>query len=450
VARGAVVGVLAASTLLGGARSSQAGLIDDLKRRAGLSWDASTDKREDARKARARASAVDTEAARAKARLSGVQKTLLSANTTYFNFWRQMKRTESQIVRERHRQHIVTERYNRRRILFGRRLAAMQRTGSMGYLQIFFGSSTLSDLTRRLYLFRAIVERDAQLQAELKADKLELARLNNSLEGQWNERARLRRAANAERLRVLSAAKDQQRELQRLVNSRNAMLAYAAGRENEIKQLDAEVASFNARARATAIAQAQEEERQEREDERRFQEAERAERETRSLRRRYRYASASSDDEQPRSTHRSSESASTRRRWSERSSGRSERAWNTRRSYGRRLAERLDDDEDEAPVRFYRSTRYERSYSRRNGRRYRSRRTRVRRTYARVRMAERVDRVRYVPSAGGALKPMSISEIVFKEAVVPVTSGGGASSGSSSGGSSTPPPPADDFPASEP
>jgi hypothetical protein len=94
-------------------------------------WGRKSSNSEKAQQARAKAQAANARARSARARLLGIQKTLLSANSTYFNYWHQMKRTEAKIVRERHRHHLVTERYNRRRILFGRRLAAMQRSGRL-------------------------------------------------------------------------------------------------------------------------------------------------------------------------------------------------------------------------------------------------------------------------------------------------------------------------------
>ncbi len=383
----------------------QAQVLSELRSSLSSIWGQKQSNSQKAQQARAKAKAANARAHTARARLLGVQKTLLQANSTYFNYWHQMRRTEARIVRERHRQHLVTERYNRRRILFGRRLAAMQRSGRLGYLQIFFGSQTLSDLTRRFYLYKALVARDAQLQGELKSDKAELEQLNNSLMAQWHERNKLQRVANRERRRVLNAEREQRRALQALLNSRNEMLAYASEQAQSSKELDNMIARINAR-RAAALASYQREAAEQRERE------EAAERQSYRLRRSY-------DNE-------------SETRYSRRS---------TRSSY---RYSRADDDDNQRSS--YRRTsgrtRYRSGY--RSTRRYR--RPAVR--YERQMVARRVNRTHYVRSVGGALKPMSISEIVFKSEDVAVPQSSGSLQNDTpvrnEGGGG------DDFPASDP
>jgi peptidoglycan hydrolase CwlO-like protein len=425
--------VVGASALAAGANlgaPARAGVWDDLRERVGALMGSKSTKREQALQARQKAQALDAKAAAARSQLVSAQRSLLEANQSYSRVWSQVKRTEANIIRERHRRFLITERYNRRRILFGRRLAAMQRSGSLDYMQIFLGSRTLSDLTRRAYLFRALMERDADLQSQLRADKSEIDKLTNDLASQWSRRNALRQDAYRERQRIAKATKSQQSELSRLVSSRNALQAFAAQRVGEMKELNQAVYDYNARAQAQAIAQAREEEAEQREAARREAEAEEARSETRSMRRRYRYAS----DEDDRATPTRSRARSSYN-WSRRSS----------RSYARR-------DEDSSA-----STYTSSSGSRRRWRRSRS--SRVAREEAprmvRVRVAERVDRVRRVPTLGGRLSPMSIPEIVFKEKSVPISSGGGLNSGTSSSGSGSPTVRSetravDDFPASDP
>ncbi|HEX8832775.1 MAG TPA: hypothetical protein VF719_01180, partial [Abditibacteriaceae bacterium] len=145
--------VCAASLFLSVCRPAGAGVLSDIRRSISNLWSQKSDKQSDARAARERARAVNARANALHDRLEATQQALQGANTNYYRYWRRMRRTEAKIVESRHRVHIVTERYNRRRILFGRRLAAIQRSGKMSYLQMFLGSSTLSDLTRRAYLF---------------------------------------------------------------------------------------------------------------------------------------------------------------------------------------------------------------------------------------------------------------------------------------------------------
>ena len=375
---------------------ARAGLLDDLKSSLGSLWGTKSGKRTVARQARSKASQAQEQARARRSRLAGVQKTLLRANEIYFNYWGQMRRTEAQIVETRHRRLIVTSRYNRRRILFGRRLAAMQRSGKLSYLQIFFGSNTLSDLTRRLYLYNALVSRDATLQGELRADKAEIDQLHNKLMVQWHERNRLQRLANVERERLAKAEQEQRRAVQKLLSSRNDWLAFASEQVQATREIDATINRINARRNAIVVSYQRE------------QEAEEAR-----------------------------EEAAARRYRSSR----------TRRSYGRNsYATRRDYDDEPSSSRYSRSRR-SRSTSanyRRSG--YRS----YRRRYTRVRVPYRVQRTYRVPSVGGVLKPMSISEIAFKDQLVPVpqSSGGVDAPARSQGGSSGNP--VDDFPASDP
>jgi murein DD-endopeptidase MepM/ murein hydrolase activator NlpD len=153
-------------------------------------WSQKSGKQQKARAARSQAQAIDAKADALHDRLESTQRSLQQANEYYSNYWRQMRRTEAQIVRTRHRLHLVTERYNRRRVLFGRRLAAMQRSGKLSYLQVFLGSNTMSDLTRRSQLYQTITARDAELQAGLREDKAELQHQQNYLASQWERAAR--------------------------------------------------------------------------------------------------------------------------------------------------------------------------------------------------------------------------------------------------------------------
>ena len=210
--------------------------------------------------------------------------------------------------------------------------------------------------------------------------------------------------------RVAQAAAEQNAALKKLVNSRNELLNYSSNREQEIKQIDSEIAAYNARQREMARQAAIEEAEQEREA---------AAYARAQANRRSRVASR--DDDKPRSTYRSSSSRSRRN---------SSSSSSTRRSRSRRTASSSSS-------------------------------SRPRQRYRNVQVARRVNRVEYVPSTGGVLKPMSIPEIVFKNERVPVASGSAAGtarddsarsdSSSSQSKSAGPPPPAtDDFPASDP
>jgi septal ring factor EnvC (AmiA/AmiB activator) len=238
---------LCACVLITTPRAAQANILGQIRDSISSLWSQKSGKQQKARAARAQAQAIDAKADALHDRLESTQRSLQQANEYYFNYWRQMRRTEAQIVRTRHRLHLVTERYNRRRILFGRRLAAMQRSGKLSYLQVFLGSNTMSDLTRRSQLYQTITARDAELQAGLREDKAELQHQQNYLASQWDERNRLQRAAFRERQRIWLATAAQQRMLKQLNASRDAQLAYVDAQLQSSRELEGMINSLEVR-----------------------------------------------------------------------------------------------------------------------------------------------------------------------------------------------------------
>lgn len=251
-------------------------------------WSQKAGRHQTAQQARGRAHHLTIQAETLHDRLERTQRALQDSSDSYYSLWRQMRKTEAQIVSTRHRVTIVTARYNRRRILFGRRLAAMQRSGGMTFLEIFLGSRTLSDLTRRAYLYETVTARDAQLQSDLQDDKSELENAHVSLMAQWTQRNRLQLASNHERERVARAESQQQRDLKQLNQSRYAQLAYAQAEENSSREIQNMIGQLSSR-RAAIIASYEEQAARERQSQ---QEAEReAERQAQ------REAERESDDE---------------------------------------------------------------------------------------------------------------------------------------------------------
>jgi hypothetical protein len=219
--------------------------------------------------------------------------------------------------------------------------------------------------------------------------------------------------ANRERERLVRAEQEQRRALQNLLASRNDWLAYAAEQVKATREIDATINRINARRNAVVASYQQAEAAAEAREER--EEAAREQAEAR------RYRSSRS-----RRSYNSGSSYSLRRDDDRQSSG-----------YGRSRRSRYGSSG-------YRSSGYGSSRYRRPG--YRSSR---RRRYARMRVAYRVQRTYRVPSAGGVLKPMSISEIAFKDQLVPVPQSSGSlntPARSDSGSSRN----VDDFPASDP
>ncbi len=381
--RVAAATLLTACVLSLAAPRAQANILGQLRDSIASLWSQKAGKHNAAQSARVRAQALSRQAETLHDRLERTQRAVQRSNQTYYALWRQMRSTEAKIVKSRHRVHIVNERYNRRRILFGRRLAAMQRSGRLSYLQMFLGSRTLSDLTRRTYLFETVTQRDAELQAEIRRDKQELEAEQTHLMAQWHHRNRVQRAANRERERIVLAEREQQATLKKINASRYAQLSYALAQEQSSRELQAMIG--NLAARRASITRAYE-----------------AEREQQAARTRW-YSSYSSD----------SRPSYRRVSYSEQDAGeRSYRRSSYRSSYrqGR-----------------YRS-RYRNSYRRRGSRRLR----RMGGSYRSLFPQTGPD------GSGGLLKPMTVRDLIRQDTLAPAPptrSGGSEGSGGSSEGS---------------
>lgn len=238
---GAALSVL----LVGGA--AQAGTLDDIGRSISSLWQQKARKHEAAQQARSRARAQTRQVQFLHQRLERTQQLLQAANTRYANTFAQMRRTEAQLVATRHRVQLVTVRYDAHKKQFGRRLAAMQRHGQTNYLQVALGSHSFSDLTRRTAFFQALTQRDAQLQADIKADRAELLGAQNTLMAQWKERNALQIAANRERTRIAQGTQEQKQMWRQLNSSRLALLNYAQAQAQSSREITGMISSLEAR-----------------------------------------------------------------------------------------------------------------------------------------------------------------------------------------------------------
>lgn len=211
-----------------------------------------------ARSARARATRLNHQAEAVHERLEKTQQLLMEANSIFQEYSFQTKQTEARIVAARHRVQIVTARYEKHKSLFGQRLASVQRNGQHSSLNMLLGSRTLSDLSRRMYLYQAIAARDSDLQEAIKQDKQELERAQNELMSQWQERNKLVQALNRERARIVVAEQEQQKYLKEIKSSVQAQLAYAQVKENTAQALEGDIRRLESeRSRIIAAYEAQ-------------------------------------------------------------------------------------------------------------------------------------------------------------------------------------------------
>jgi murein DD-endopeptidase MepM/ murein hydrolase activator NlpD len=250
--------IFAALSLALASGSARAGVLDDIGNSISSLWRQKAQKQQSAVKARSTASAQTQQVEFLRQRLQRTQNLLESANANYFNYWRQMRRTEAKIAETRERIQTVSARYKTHKAQFAQRLAAMQRRGNTNYLQVALGSASLSDLTRRAAFFQAITQRDSQLQQKLKTDRAELMQAQNALMEQWNERNAMRKAAGRERNRIAEGEREQLQGWKRLNASRLALINYAFAQQQSSQQIGGMIGSLQERkARVLAEYQAQ-------------------------------------------------------------------------------------------------------------------------------------------------------------------------------------------------
>jgi murein DD-endopeptidase MepM/ murein hydrolase activator NlpD len=219
-------------------------------------WQERSGRQQSARDARDKASSLKAKAGTVHEQLEKTQQLLLQANDVFENYQHQIKQTEARIVETKHQHQIVTKRYNYHMKLVGQRLSAMQRTNPMGYLEVLLGAHTFSDLSRRIYLFNAILDRDANLQQQLKQDKAELAELQNSLMSQWQQRNKLVQATNQEKSRIYIAQQNVQKYWKQIKSSQYEQWAYAQAEEQSSQEITSMISNLQAQ-RSTLIAQYQ-------------------------------------------------------------------------------------------------------------------------------------------------------------------------------------------------
>ena len=226
---------------------ARANILSDLRRSISSLWRQHGARQSSAKAAYQRAAVINTRADALYQKLEGTQRTLLESNEIYGNYLGQLRRTERQIVRLKGRITIVNERIDRRRALFGQRLAAMQRSGRTGYLGSFLESRSLSDLSWRNYVFQTITQRDAELQRGLKDDKALLLSMQNVLAQEWDKRRGFEAQARGERVRIASVMNQQHNVLQEMYNDRHAQLLYAQAQQTSSDEIADMIAHSSAK-----------------------------------------------------------------------------------------------------------------------------------------------------------------------------------------------------------
>jgi len=232
---------------------ARAGMLGQLRASIANLWGKKADHEQAAHAALGRAAVTAHQAKWVHEQLEDTQRVLLEANDNYANYWGQMMETQQQLEGTIARIKVVQARYQEHQVLFGERLASMQRHGEPSYLEVLFGSSTLSDLTRRAAFYSLITQYDTRLEADLRADRQELQGEEDLEAQQWAERRRLQLAANRERVRIYNAEQLQAWQWQRLNSSQSELVAYAQAQEESSRDISVMINDLESR-RAQIIA----------------------------------------------------------------------------------------------------------------------------------------------------------------------------------------------------
>ena len=225
----------------------RANVLGDIQRSISSLWRQKSEQQTGARATLKQATAKKQRAEFIEERLEKTAVLLDRASENYRDYSAQLTQTETRIVATRHCVQIATARAKEHNRQFGLRLAALQQRGDSGMLSVILGSDSLAELSRRTSFMRTLNENDAQLQADLKADHLEVMRAQNLLMEQWQNRVRLARAAHLEQARIETSAQQQQLVWRQINASKVALLRIAAARQNASDSIGAQIQSLEAR-----------------------------------------------------------------------------------------------------------------------------------------------------------------------------------------------------------
>ena len=242
----ALLAVLAAM-LIAATTTARANMLGDLERSISGLWGQKSNQQAGARAALTQAKAQQQRAEFIEDKLEQTAVILDRATEKYEKTSAQLRQTEARIVATRGRVQIATARAREHNRQFGLRLAALQQRGDPSLLSVILGSDSLADLSRRTNFVRTLAENDAQLQADLKADQLEVTRAQNLLMRQWQSRARLARAARSEKRRIETGQRTQQALWQQINASKAALLRIAVARQNASDDIGAQIQTLEAR-----------------------------------------------------------------------------------------------------------------------------------------------------------------------------------------------------------
>ncbi|MBI3922021.1 MAG: peptidoglycan DD-metalloendopeptidase family protein [Armatimonadetes bacterium] len=178
-----------------------------------------------------------------KAISSQVQETqqhLQHARKEYADTSQKLQQTRSQLVRTQDALKQAQIRLARHNESLGDRLVSIYRNGSLTYVEILLDSQSFSDVVKRTYLFRKIVENDLSLLRGIREEKDQIVEKKNTLQSQ-HERVQALNEDAEEKKAEIGAKADEERQL--LFKVRHERAAYEQW-VRELEQSSNEIADM--------------------------------------------------------------------------------------------------------------------------------------------------------------------------------------------------------------
>lgn len=180
-----------------------------------------------------RLSATQTQLERAKGRLADVQDRVGKTNQQLKTVEAKLQQVQADMARRQH--------------LIGVRVRSLAEEGRTSYIDILFGSTSLSDFIDRLQMLRLVVQQDASLFRQLRATRAQVEHTKQEVSAQKEQVLGLQQQAVSEKQTVEARLSDIQTIKAQLANDKRQLLAAMDEEEARAQQLTSEIAAIQRR-----------------------------------------------------------------------------------------------------------------------------------------------------------------------------------------------------------
>jgi len=177
------------------------------------------------------------------------QQRLEKTREEYDRASRRLQRTRHRLQKTQESLRAIEKRLARHNEALGDRLVSIYKNGSLVYVELILDSENFSDVVKRTYLFRKIVENDIRLLRAIKRDRDEIARKKELLHYQEQQLQSAQAEVGAKKNEIATQA---ERERQLLFKIRHERAAYEATLR-ELEEASREIEAMIRRLTAPAV-----------------------------------------------------------------------------------------------------------------------------------------------------------------------------------------------------